>query len=440
MANFYKPSTKKNNLNQTFTIDIERLDINGDGVAKFNNKPVFVSGALPNERVEVKVIEEKSKYLRAKIIKLSSLSPQRVQPECKHFYQCGGCDLQHMQIDAQLSYKQNKVAELFRRNAQLVDLPWQAPLISSAIGYRRKARIGVQYNKHAQAIVGFRQKSSNTLTPIKSCPILTDTFNEEFPEFTRLINLLPTKKAISHIEVIAADKPRAIFRHTSKLTKKDRQILTDFAKTKTYELVLQNEQSIVDLDNEPTEALTYQLDDCKFTFSETDFVQVNANLNQQMITQACQWLELSAVDNILDLFCGLGNFSLPIAKQVNAVIGVEGIDAMVERAGLNSQINDLHNTQFFQADLNAEQAQWPWFNSSVNKVLLDPARAGALNAVKNIVELNIKTVLYISCDPATMARDAKVLIDVGYTLDKLGLMDMFAQTRHVETMALFTRK
>ncbi|TRX55828.1 23S rRNA (uracil(1939)-C(5))-methyltransferase RlmD [Thalassomonas sp. M1454] len=440
MVNFYKPSAKKNNLNQTFTIDIERLDINGDGVARLNKKPVFVSGALPGEQATVKVIEEKSKYLRAKVIKLTNLSSQRAQPECKHFYQCGGCDLQHMQTQAQLSYKQNKVAELLRRNAELIDLPWCEPLTSPSLGYRRKARIGVQYNKHAQAIVGFRQKNSNTLTAIKSCPILTSTFSQEFSEFTAVINALSAKKAISHIEVIAADQPRVIFRHIRDLAKADVQLLTDFTQDKDYQLVLQNEDSIVDLNKQATQALTYQAAGCKFSFSETDFVQVNANLNQLMIEQACQWLELSAEDNVLDLFCGLGNFSLPIALQVNSVIGVEGVDAMVERATTNSGINALTNTKFYQADLNAEQSDWPWFNENINKVLLDPARAGALNAVKNIVELNIKTILYISCDPATMARDAKVLIDNGYRLEKLGLMDMFAQTRHVETMALFTRK
>lgn len=192
------------------------------------------------------------------------------------------------------------------------------------------------------------------------------------------------------------------------------------------------------LDGSASDLLSYQVADCTLTFSASDFVQVNAKLNEKMVRQACDWLDLTAADNVLDLFCGLGNFSLPIAKQVNSVIGVEGVDTMVQRATDNSMLNQLTNCKFYQADLNAEQANWPWLDNRINKVLLDPARAGALNAVKNISEQKIKTILYVSCDPATMARDAQELLNKGYKLERIALMDMFAQTRHVETMALFT--
>ncbi|MEW6998345.1 23S rRNA (uracil(1939)-C(5))-methyltransferase RlmD [Colwelliaceae bacterium BS250] len=438
MVNFYKPTTKKNNLQQVFTIDIQRLDINGDGVSRVQKKPVFVSGALVNETVEVKVIEEKSKYLRAKVLNIVTASEQRAKPKCKHFYQCGGCDLQHSSISGQLEYKKHKVEELFRRNANINDLPWQESLTTSEWHYRRKARIGVQYNKLGEAIVGFRQKNSNVLTKISSCSVLDSTFSDEFVAFTEVINSLSAVKAISHIEVIAADNPQVIFRHTRPLNKKDVQLLTEFIATKNYQLLLQDDQQVRCLDGSASDLLSYQVADCTLKFSSNDFVQINAKLNEKMVHQACQWLDLKTDDNVLDLFCGLGNFSLPIAKQVNSVVGVEGVDTMVQRANDNSAINQLVNCQFYQADLNAEQANWPWLDNSINKVLLDPARAGALNAVKNISEQKIKTILYVSCDPATMARDAEVLLSKGYKLDKIALLDMFAQTRHVETMALFT--
>ncbi len=437
MVNFFKPAAKKNNLHQTVTIDIQRLDINGDGVSRLNKKPLFVNGALPDETVAVKIIEEKSKYLRAKVLNVITPSSQRVTPQCKHFYQCGGCDLQHLSEAGQLQFKQAKVAELFARNANLTELPWTDTLATDPWYYRRKARIGVQYNKLNEAIVGFRRKNSNVLTQVSHCVILAEQFAQEFTAFTNIINSLKTKKAISHIEVIAADIATVIFRHIRPLTKHDTQLLENFCKNKTYQLVLQDESSVRLLNGEPSPLLSYQIAGCNIQFSETDFVQINAKLNEQMVEQACQWLQLEKTDNVLDLFCGLGNFSLPIAKQVNSVVGVEGIDSMVARATNNSLHNNLNNSQFFQADLNSEDTSWPWFNNDINKIILDPARAGALQVVTKIIEFNVPTVLYISCDPATMSRDAKVLIDHGYKLEKLALMDMFAQTRHVETMALF---
>ncbi len=440
MANFFKPQAKKTHLNKTTTIDIQRLDMNGDGVGHWHNKPVFVAGVLPTETVEVKIIEEKAKYFRGKAQKVSKVSALREKPRCAHFYQCGGCDLQHMQEEQQLAFKQQKVADLFRRNAQLESLPWCEPLTSAPWHYRRKARIGVQYNKLNESIIGFRRKNSNTLTDIKQCPILPEIFSSEFAEFKQLIDGFKTKRAISHIEVIDADQPRVIFRELNSLSKTDRQTVQRFSQNKPYQLILQNDQGLKTLSGSAPEMLSYQVNNCQLNFAESDFVQVNEQLNQVMIDQAIDWLSLSPEDRVADLFCGLGNFSLPMAKKVDALIGVEGVEEMVKRAEHNAALNALTNTHFFQADLNAEKAQWPWWDSKTNKVLIDPARAGALNAVKNIADTKVKTLLYISCDPATMSRDAGVLLGAGFTLQKLAIMDMFAQTRHVEAMGLFIRQ
>lgn len=443
MVNFYKPKAVKKNINQQLTVEIQSLDMNGDGVARQGKKPIFVELALPGETVDVKVTQEKSKFLRAKTQKILVAASERVTPVCKHFYQCGGCDLQHLGYEAQLEFKKQKISELFRRNSNLEQLPWQTPLHTDIWNYRRKARIGVQYNKLNQAIVGFRQKSSNVLTPIKSCPVLPNVFTGEFSDFASLINSFSSKQAISHIEVISAEVPVVIFRQVRKLGKEDKHKLLEFNQQKPYQIALQTDKGLHYIEPQDNAYLSYRVNDCELQFSTTDFVQVNINLNTDMVNQAMQWLALDKNDNILDLFCGLGNFSLPIAKQVNSVIGVEGVQDMVDRASMNAQANQLSNCQFYQADLNADTNDWPWLDAhidnKINKVVLDPARAGAYNAIKNIVELNVKTVLYISCDPATMARDAKILVDNGYTLDKISLMDMFSHTRHVETMALFTR-
>ncbi|WOH37337.1 23S rRNA (uracil(1939)-C(5))-methyltransferase RlmD [Thalassotalea fonticola] len=443
MVNFYKPKAVKKSINQQLTVEIKSLDMNGDGVARQGKKPIFVELALPGETVEVKVTEEKSKYLRAKAKKILVAASTRIKPVCKHFYQCGGCDLQHLDYEQQLTFKQQKISDLFRRNSNIEHLPWETALHVDIWHYRRKARIGVQYNKLNQAIVGFRQKSSNVLTPIKSCPVLPDVFADEFSDFSTLINSFSSKQAISHIEVIAAEEPLVIFRQVRKLSTEDQQKLLEFNQHKPYQIALQQDGGLHYLVTQNSPYLSYKVNGCDLQFSPTDFVQVNINLNTKMVNQAIQWLALEPQDNILDLFCGLGNFSLPIAKQVNSVIGVEGVQDMVERADMNAQANQLTNCKFYQADLNAETNDWPWLTADsenmVNKIVLDPARAGAYNAVKNIVELNVNTVLYISCDAATMARDAKVLLDNGFTLRKICLMDMFSHTRHVETMALFCR-
>ncbi|WP_068546743.1 23S rRNA (uracil(1939)-C(5))-methyltransferase RlmD [Thalassotalea crassostreae] len=439
MVNFYKPKAVKKQQNRLITVEINSLDINGDGVSRIGKKPVFISGALPGEKVEAKVSEEKSKYLRARAIKIYQQSEQRVEPKCRHFYQCGGCDLQHMSSDAQIAYKQKKVATLFSRNADLNDLPWQAPLISEQWNYRRKARIGVQYNKLNQTTIGFRQKGSNVLTPVKSCHLLPSIFADEFSAFHELLDNFTSHRAISHIEIIDAERPAVIFRQVAKLTAHDLALLEKFSTSKDYQLLLQTDNAIVDLNKQKPGLFSYDICGSQLQFSESDFVQVNSHLNIAMVEQAIDYLQLEASDTVLDLFCGLGNFSIPMAKMVNKVIGVEGVQAMVDRAQSNAQLNQLSNCEFLQADLNVEKDRFDWLNSDIDKVLLDPARAGAFNAVKNIVELNVNLILYISCDPATMTRDAKILFEHGYKLEKLSLMDMFSQTRHVETMALFIR-
>ncbi|WP_371372985.1 23S rRNA (uracil(1939)-C(5))-methyltransferase RlmD [Thalassotalea aquiviva] len=438
MAKIFKPKAKNNSLNQILTIDIQRLDINGDGVGRWQQKPVFVAGALPNETVKAKIIEQKSKFLRAKTSEVITPSEDRVSPECRHYFQCGGCDLQHMSIAKQRAFKQQKVEELFARNAQITALPWQPQLNSSPWHYRRKARIGVQYNKLNQAIVGFRQKNTAHLTSIKSCPILTPEFEHQFSALATLINQLSTHRPISHVEVIHADKPKMILRVVKPLSQADLAKIEAYGDNKSFDLCIDS-QGMFGFPDISQQLLSYQIDGLRLQFSSSDFVQVNASLNEQMVSQAIAWLELSSDDSVLDLFCGLGNFSLPIARRVARVVGVEGVDAMVARASANAKANGLNNTEFFQADLNADTPSWPWFDDTFSKVLLDPARAGALNAVKNIADSKIKTILYVSCDPATMSRDAKQLLESGFSLDKIALMDMFVHTRHVETMALFRR-
>jgi 23S rRNA (uracil1939-C5)-methyltransferase len=468
MVNYFKPAVKAKSpaINQRATVTIDKLDMNGEGVARWNNKPLFVTAALPKEVVDVKVTEQRNKFARAKLISIKKRSDLRVEPQCHHFAQCGGCDLQMLSSSAQLDFKKQKVTELFSRSlhahyhkeqSTALVLPWQPPINSAAWHYRRKARIGVQFNKKAQATIGFRQKSTNQLVAIKSCSVLVEPFNTIFSKLNNVLAQLTVKAAIGHIEVIEADnivkavplqiseKKLAvlIIRQLKAMSLDDKTLWLSYAEKYNWHILVDDghqQQPLNKTKADAKPAFTYTLDDdTTIYFSANDFIQINHQVNKTMVNQALTWLNVSPSDHILDLFCGLGNFSLSLAKHCASVVGVEGVQVMVDKAASNAKVNGINNCQFFQADLNSPWKPKLWANSKVfDKVVLDPARAGAEQAVYQIAALNIPTVLYISCDSATLARDSAVLLSKGYTLDKISLMDMFPQTKHVETMVLFT--
>jgi len=461
MANFFKENTKKKvnkRVNETNTITIDKLDLNGCGVGRYRKKPIFVTGSLPNEEVDIRITEQKNKYILAKLLKVNKPNDHRISPKCQHFSLCGGCDLQHLDYAEQLSFKRKKVTELFSRSGISIELinqfPWQKSIKSSQWHYRRKARVGVQFDKNAQAIIGFRQKATNQLVAIKSCPVLVEPANNIFPILKSLLAKLTVKKAIGHIEVISADDIAnkastliLVVRQIRPINAHDSQLWQEYADkyawtVKFLESKL-NEENSDEMSGKLSQKLShgdlnYRLtDDIDIHFSSTDFIQINQSVNLAMIEQALAWLTLEPNDHVLDLFCGLGNFSLPIAKKVAKVVGVEGVQTMVDKALNNAQINEIDNCQFYQADLSSQWLSTDWAKNNFTKVLLDPARAGAEQAVEQVAQLNIPTILYVSCEPTTLARDSQILLENGYKVIKIGLIDMFSQTKHVETMVLF---
>lgn len=457
MANFFKANVKKspvanaNKAKQPLNITIDKLDINGCGVGRYQNKPLFVEASLPKEKVEVMLLEQKNKFSRGKLLKVLEPSEDRVIPECEHFSKCGGCNIQHLDYSQQLAFKQSKVSELLSRSGiekkVIEQLPWQPPIVSQPWNYRRKARIGVQFNKNAEAIIGFRQKASNQLVAIKSCPILVKPLNDIFPILKGVIAKLNVKKAIGHIEVINSKQQASqesvstiIIRQLRDLTNHDRALWQSIAKQHQWQLVFDfGKEASSKKDDD--QQLSYPLiDNINIKFNHRDFIQVNEQVNSAMVLQAIKWLKLSEHDQVLDLFCGLGNFSLPMATKVKHVTGIEGVQAMVDKAKINADENKLTNCQFYQADLNSHWLENQWAHNHFTKVVLDPARAGAEQAVEQIAQLDIHTVLYISCDATTLARDSHLLTEQGYKIAKIGLVDMFSQTKHVETMVLFTKQ
>ena len=437
MANFFKASPKKTQIQQQLTVNIRHLDQQGCGVAFQGKKPIFIEGALPNETVEVKLYEQKSKFSKAKLLKVITASPNRAEVMCRHYFQCGGCNLQHMDYQSQLTYKQDKITKLFSRQALNEPMPWQNPIVSDPWHYRRKARIGVQYNKRGEPIVGFRQRESNHLTEIKSCPVLVEAFNNIFAELKDILAKVSGKNAIGHVEIIAANENVVLVRQLVKLTAQDKQLWQSFSSKNEWLVYFDDGKSLTPLMEDKT--LSYSLTDAiKIEFSVDNFIQVNHLVNNKMVEQAQTWLMLNENDVVLDLFCGLGNFSLPIAQKVSSVVGIEGVMSMVNKAQENAQKNGISNCQFYQADLNSDWQNELWAQQKYTKVLLDPARAGAYQALTQLLTCKVSKILYVSCDPASLARDAKLLIEHGYKIEKIALMDMFSQTKHVETMVMFS--
>ncbi|NQZ22230.1 MAG: 23S rRNA (uracil(1939)-C(5))-methyltransferase RlmD [Colwellia sp.] len=440
MANFFKVTPKKQQVGQEVNVNITRLDFNGCGVGQYHKKPIFIEGTLVGETVSVKVIEQKNKYGRGKLVEVLSPSDNRAEAKCQHFLKCGGCDLQHIKPSAQLDFKQQKITELFARNGYAQALPWQEPIVSEPWHYRRKARIGVQYDKAGQVTVGFRQRGSNQLINIKNCAVLVEPLNKIFVPLKKLLTKLSGNNAIGHIEVISTDKITVVVRQLEKLTSEDEQHWQIFSDNYSCEILIDKGKTVTPLFVHSLAPLTYDLDDnINIKFSSEHFIQVNHDVNKQMIAQALSWLNLNKQDSVLDLFCGLGNFSLPIAKKVAQVIGIEGVDQMVIKAQENAQLNGLTNCQFYQADLNSNWQSESWSEKKYTKLLLDPARAGAYQALEQLINFNIPTVLYVSCDPATLAKDSQLLLAHGYRIEKISLMDMFSQTKHIETMVLFVK-
>jgi 23S rRNA (uracil1939-C5)-methyltransferase len=458
MSNYFKAKPKKNvNLPQVKLI-IKRLDSNGVGVAeltvkpqdKRQQKPVFVAGALPNERIKAQLIEQKNKYAKAKLLEVIEPSKHRQDPKCAYFLSCGGCDIQHLSVEEQLEFKQQKVTELFNRQGITTELPWQTPVMSPPWHYRRKARIGVQYNKKGQAIVGFRRQGSNQLQAIKYCPVLVEPLSNIFAELNQVIAELKQSKSLGHIEVIYcqstenAELITLVLRQLKTINKQDAHCWQTYIDQKNlataqyWQILLDNGEEIIPLTT--AKSLSFSpFNGINIRFESNDFIQVNNSINQKMVVQAINWLNLSENDQILDLFCGLGNFTLPIAQKVKQIIGVEGVQTMVQRAIQNAQANNINNVNFYQADLNNTWLEQPWGQHEYNKVILDPARAGALVAIEQVLTLNVDSILYVSCDPNTLANDSKILIDAGYRIIKIALLDMFTHTKHSETMVLFQR-
>ncbi len=428
------------------TATIHAMTHDGRGIAQIQGKTTFIEGALPGEEVLFTYTSRKGKFDEGRTLEVLKASPDRVEPLCQHFNVCGGCSLQHMNSSAQIQMKQQLILDQLQHFGKIQPDTVLPPLTGPQWGYRRKGRLSVKYvGKKNAVLVGFHEKNGRYIADIKRCEILQPPLDSLITPLKELIQNLKSYQHIPQLEVAVGDQATAIiFRHLVPLASEDIEQLIAFGKQHQLHIYLQPKgpQSIhlIWPENLASEFLQYSISDpaINLEFKPTDFVQINKVINQQMIKRALELLALEAADCVLDLFCGLGNFTLPIARQCAEVIGVEGDADLIARATENAQKNHLNNARFFQQNLEGDFNFENWTQRKFTKVLLDPPRVGALHAIQQIAKLKPQRIVYVSCNPATLARDAGELINHGYRLTKVGMMDMFPHTHHAEAIGLFS--
>ncbi|PNK65285.1 23S rRNA (uracil(1939)-C(5))-methyltransferase RlmD [Pantoea sp. FDAARGOS_194] len=436
MAQFYS-AKQRVTTKQRITVTVDELDPFGQGVARHQGKTLFISGALPGEQAEVTLVEEKRQYARGKATRLLSLSPERVTPRCPHFTRCGGCQQQHAAEPLQQRSKAAALSRMLGQAAQRA-VAVDEILAGPAWGYRRRARLGLQWQPKTRELqMGFRQEASNDLVAIRVCPILAPELEALLLPLRDCLSALKAASRLGHLELVLADNgPLMVLRHLDALHADDREKLERFSHEQRLMLFLDNGERLEQVRGEEP---FYHSGEVRLTFSLQDFIQVNDAVNQQMVAQAIAWLDLRPEDRVLDLFCGMGNFTIPVGKFVQNAVGVEGVAALVRQAAYNAQLNNLKNVRFFQHNLEEDVARQPWAAQGFNKVLLDPARAGAAGVMAHVVKLAPERVVYVSCNPTTLARDSQTLLSAGYHLERVAMLDMFPHTRHLESMVLFSK-
>lgn len=428
------------------TTTIETLSHDGRGIARIDGKTVFIDGALPDETIQFQYTRLHSKFDEARAVEIMQASPQRVPAKCQHFGICGGCSLMHLAPEAQLAHKQATLAEHLAHFGNLSPQQWLSPLTGPLWGYRRKARLGVKYvPKKERVLVGFREKASPFIAALDRCEVLDERVGARLAELGEMIASLQAHNRIAQIEVAMDDEHTAlVFRNLDPLSANDQMTLAQYGQDNDLWIYLQSGGPDTVTPLWPTDPqLSYQPEPgLILNFSPNDFTQVNAGINEKMIKAALELLDVAADDRILDLFCGLGNFTLPLAKRVGEVVGVEGDMALVNHARNNAIRNGLDNAHFEQADLTQTALKdYAWSQAGFNKILLDPPRSGAFEVLPQLAALGAQRIVYVSCNPATLARDAGELVNQhGYTLVSAGIMDMFPHTSHVESIALFIKE
>jgi len=432
-----------------FQTDILDLSHDGRGVARRDGeggKVTFITGALPGEVVTAEPTARNRHFDEARTIEVVQASPQRVTPRCPHFGVCAGCVLQHLEESQQIVAKQRVLIDNLTRIGHVTPGTVLPPLVGDSWGYRRKGRFSVRrVEKKDKTLVGFRELDPRFVADLSQCLTVIPEIGMKVGVLSEFIETLDGKRDIPQIEFIAGDDAIVLtIRHMQPLSEADRAAWTAFGQEHGFAISLQpgGVESVQPL--WPAEVpLSFKLApwDVELAFRPLDFIQVNAKLNVQMIAHALALLDAGPDERVLDLFCGLGNFTLPLARTVRNVVGVEGDAGLVARARENAVRNGLENAEFHAADLTQDQRQASWMRQGFDKLLLDPPRSGAIEVLQQLPLKQFKRIVYVSCHPGSLARDAGYLVnEQGFTLVSAGAMDMFPHTAHVESIAVFEKR
>lgn len=419
------------------TLEINDLTFDGHGVARNGRDVYFVPGALPGETVTARLAERRKKIWYCDLVSIEQSSEQRQQPQCPHYNKCGGCDLQHLKYENQVQFKQARVKRELSRYGLDVD-NWAEPVIGNEWAYRRRARLGVRYSKEKERIyLGFREANNNHLTDIDQCPVLVDHPALNWSEWRQRILELECRARVTQIEVLqTAQRLVLVFRILKSLSPSDSALFSDWAQSLDVEIYQRpDEGELIPLS--PIHTLFHEVQGHALTIHPDYFIQVNQSVNEQMVAQALDWLAPVPDALVWDLFAGHGNFSVPLAVQ-NKVHAIEVSDQMVAALEQHSQ---TIKGQVEDAELIAHKADLSDSRSlerlpGADFILLDPPRAGAAECLQGILAQQPKRIVYVSCDPATLVRDLIELTEQNYRITKIGILDMFPNTHHVETMVL----
>ncbi|MFK7958542.1 MAG: 23S rRNA (uracil(1939)-C(5))-methyltransferase RlmD [Lysobacterales bacterium] len=432
--------------------EITDLSHDGKGVAHVDGKAVFVHGALPGEEVMFRLTGRRKAFDTGAVVEVLRRSPDRVQPQCPHFDACGGCALQHLNAQAQRNAKQHVLEENLQRIGSVSPQSWLPPLSADPWGYRRKARLSVRnVPGKGRVLVGFRERAGRYVCDMLECHTLIPAVGKHLTTLSEFIGKLSIPDEIPQIEVAAGDDALVlVIRHLEPLTSEDHSLLESLGEKLQASIWLQSggPDTVTPLVEDATQTpLTFKLtqnnprgEALEFSFSPLNFVQVNATMNQLMVSQTLAALDLQPHHRVLDLFCGLGNFTLPIAMSCEQAVGVEGEQSLVDLATQNAQSNGISNAAFHLADLREEQTEAAWNQHPFDRILLDPPRSGAAELIPLLSTLAVPRLVYVSCHPGSLARDAGALVAAGYELTQAGIMDMFPHTAHVESIAVFERQ
>ncbi len=427
---------------------VDALTHDGEGIVHAG-KTAFVAGALPGELVRFQRVRRRKRHDEAALIEIVRACGERAVPRCAHFGVCGGCALQHLDAARQIEAKHAELRDTLERIAGTAPETWLEPLRGPLWGYRRRARLGARYvPKKGRTLVGFRERLSPYVAATERCEVLAPAVGQLIGPLAALLTELSIRERVPQIEVAVGDNAAAlVLRVLEAPSSRDLERLRDFERAHAVRLYLQpagltSVMRLSAMADSAEEPLWYALPDfdLRLEFAPTDFIQVNGAMNQALVARAVALLQPTSESRVLDLYCGLGNLTLPLARRAGRVVGVEGEHALIERARHNARLNGITNAEFIEVDLAGPlPSELPWLSEGFTDVLLDPPRAGAREVMSTIARFGPRRVLYISCHPGSLARDVGMLVhDHGFVLRTAGVLDMFPHTTHVESLALLT--